>query len=75
VGHRTAMAGGLMSEPRPRGRADQLAAKGIIDVLLSIWPAAEYAQIAGAGHMSALTHAELVNDIIVRFLEKHTKRT
>jgi len=49
-------------------------AKEVIDVLHSIWPAAEYSEITGAGHMSPLTHAELVNDVIVRFLEKHTKR-
>jgi pimeloyl-ACP methyl ester carboxylesterase len=57
------------------GSQTTAAAKGVIDVLHSIWPAAEYAEITGAGHMSPLTHAELVNDVIIRFLEKHTKQT
>ena len=70
-----ALAGLRMPIQLIAGSQTTAAAKGVIDVLHSIWPAAEYAEITGAGHMSPLTHAELVNDVIVRFLEKHTKRT
>jgi pimeloyl-ACP methyl ester carboxylesterase len=51
------------------------AAQGVIEVLRSIWPSAEYAEIASASHMSPVTHAERVNEVIERFLETHTDRT
>lgn len=51
------------------------AALGVIAVLRNIWPAAEYAEIAGAGHMSPVTHAERVNEVVERFLEKQAGRT
>jgi pimeloyl-ACP methyl ester carboxylesterase len=51
------------------------AAQGVIEVLRSIWPSAEYAEIASASHMSPVTHAERVNEFIERFLETHTDRT
>lgn len=51
------------------------AAQGVVEVLRGIWPAAAYTEIAGAGHMSPLTHAERGNDVIQRFLEEHTTHT
>jgi pimeloyl-ACP methyl ester carboxylesterase len=57
------------------GGKTTLAAQGVIEVLRNIWPSAEYAEIVGAGHMSPVTHAERVNEIIERFLEKHTGRS
>jgi pimeloyl-ACP methyl ester carboxylesterase len=57
------------------GSKTTAAAQGVIDVLRSIWPAAEFAEIAGAGHMSPVTHAERVNDVVERFLERYTAPT
>ena len=48
------------------------AARDVVGVLRSIWPGAAYAEIAGAGHMSPLTHTERVNDAIERFLDDTT---
>jgi pimeloyl-ACP methyl ester carboxylesterase len=50
-------------------------AQGVIEVLRSIWPSAEYVEIASASHMLPVTHAERVNEVIERFLETHTDRT
>lgn len=50
------------------------AARGVVEALRGIWPEAVYGEIAEAGHMSPLTHAEGVNDVIERFLEEHTIR-
>jgi pimeloyl-ACP methyl ester carboxylesterase len=44
----------------------------VVEVLRSIWPAAAYAEIADAGHMSPLTHAARVNDVVERFLDETT---
>src|SRR5262249_26169262 len=54
------------------GSKTTAAAKGVIDVLRGVWPAAEYAEIPGARHTSPVTHAERVNEVIERFLEKHS---
>jgi pimeloyl-ACP methyl ester carboxylesterase len=56
------------------GSSTTRAALGVVKVLRGIWPDAAYAEIAGAGHMSPLTHADRVNEIIERFLEKHAER-
>ena len=48
------------------------AAWDVVDVLRSIWPGAAYAQIAGAGHMTPLTHTAHVNDVVERFLDETT---
>jgi pimeloyl-ACP methyl ester carboxylesterase len=57
------------------GSKTTTAAQAVIHVLRSVWPAAEYAEITGAGHMSPVTHSETVNEVIELFLEKHTVRT
>jgi pimeloyl-ACP methyl ester carboxylesterase len=44
------------------------AARGVIDALRDIWPQAAYSEIAGAGHMAPMTHADCVNDIVETFL-------
>ena len=56
------------------GSSTTRSALGVVKVLRGIWPDAAYAEIAGAGHMSPLTHADRVNEIIERFLEKHAER-
>jgi pimeloyl-ACP methyl ester carboxylesterase len=48
------------------------AASDVVEVLRSMWPAAAYAEIAGAGHMSPLTHAARINDVVERFLDETT---
>jgi pimeloyl-ACP methyl ester carboxylesterase len=48
------------------------AASDVVEVLRSIWPGAAYAEIAGAGHMSPLTHTARVNDVVERFLDEMT---
>jgi pimeloyl-ACP methyl ester carboxylesterase len=70
-----ALAGLSMPIQLIAGSKTTAAAQDAINVLRSIWFAAEYAEIAGAGHMAPITHAERVNELIERFLEKHTART
>jgi pimeloyl-ACP methyl ester carboxylesterase len=48
------------------------AAWDVVGVLRSIWPRSAYAEIAGAGHMSPLTHTASVNDVVERFLDETT---
>ena len=54
------------------GRNTTRAAWDVVEVLRSIWPGAAYADIAGAGHMSPLTHTGRVSDVIERFLDETT---
>jgi pimeloyl-ACP methyl ester carboxylesterase len=46
------------------------AARAVMDVLRGLWPKAAYAEIGGAGHMSPVTHANTVNEIIDTFVSK-----
>jgi pimeloyl-ACP methyl ester carboxylesterase len=48
------------------------AAWDVVEVLRSIWPRAAYAEIAGASHMSPLTHTVRVNDVVEQFLDETT---
>lgn len=48
------------------------AARDVVEVLRGIWPGAAYTEIAGAGHMSPLTHAARVNVVVERFLDETT---
>ena len=50
------------------------AARAVVDVLRGIWPEAQLALIAGAGHMSPLTHPQSVNQVIEIFLEAQSGR-
>lgn len=43
-------------------------ARAVVAILRELWPAAGYAEIAGAGHMAPLTHAAAVNAEIAQFL-------
>lgn len=45
-------------------------ARAVMDVLRGLWPKAAYAEIGGAGHMSPVTHANAVNEIIDTFVSK-----
>ena len=44
------------------------AARAVVEVLQGIWPHARYAEIAHAGHMAPVTHADVVNPVIEEFL-------
>jgi pimeloyl-ACP methyl ester carboxylesterase len=48
------------------------AARDVVEVLRSLWPSAAYTEIAGAGHMSPLTHAGRVSGVIEQFLDELT---
>ncbi len=48
------------------------AAGGVIEILRGIWPEARHGEIAGAGHMAPVSHADPVNPIIENFLETAT---
>jgi len=48
------------------------AARAVIEILRVLWPRASYAKIDGAGHMSPLTHTEVVNEVIDRFISGST---
>jgi pimeloyl-ACP methyl ester carboxylesterase len=45
------------------------AARSVIDILRAIWPQALYREIAGAGHMSPVTHPDAVNLAIATFID------
>lgn len=45
------------------------AARSVIDILRATWPHARYTEIAGAGHMSPITHPDAVNVAIESFIE------
>jgi len=49
------------------------AAAGVMRHLQEIWPTARYAEIEGAGHMSPVSHASLVNPIIDEFVRSHVE--
>lgn len=44
-------------------------ARGVTAILRQVWPTASHVEIAGAGHMSPITHADQVNASIERFLD------
>jgi pimeloyl-ACP methyl ester carboxylesterase len=48
------------------------AARAVIEILRLVWPRADYTEVDGAGHMSPLTHAEAVNELIDRFVTRST---
>ena len=49
------------------------AARAVVEVLQGLWPNARYAEIAHAGHMAPVTHADAVNPIIEAFLLQATE--
>lgn len=68
----TATALGQLRMPIHLVRAKQTtaAARAVTDVLREIWPASEFREIEGAGHMSPLTHADQVCAILEEFLDR-----
>ncbi len=51
------------------------AASAVVDVLQEIWPMAPRIDVAEAGHMSPLTHADRVNSILEEFLDGTSAQT
>ena len=54
-----------------KGSRSQRPAAAIVEVLDELLPAAESVNIAGASHMSPLTHAGQVNELVYRFISGH----
>ena len=46
------------------------AARAVMDELRNLYPQAAYAEIDGAGHMSPVTHALAVNEIVDTFISR-----
>ncbi len=45
------------------------AARAVVEILRTIWPSGAWTEVAGAGHMGPVTHAEKYNSCIVGFLD------
>jgi pimeloyl-ACP methyl ester carboxylesterase len=52
------------------GQQTRPAAKAVVEVLATEWPRAEVKTIAGAGHMSPMTHPEAVAELIVEHVAR-----
>lgn len=52
------------------GEQTRQSTRGIMEILREAIPHAGYREIPGAGHMSPVTHAALVNEMIVEFIER-----
>ena len=50
------------------GQRARSATRAIVECLLKTIPDVEYREIPGAGHLSPITHPELVNEVITDFL-------
>jgi len=75
----------LMREPTPRaafaaldvpvllmaGSASPPSSRAVARVLARTLPRVEVVEFDGFGHMAPVTHADVVNDAIVRFIERH----
>lgn len=75
----------LMREPTPRdafaaidvpvllmaGDASPLSSRAVARVLARTLPRVEVVEFAGLGHMAPVTHADVVNDAIAAFVERH----
>lgn len=75
----------LMREPTPRaafaaidvpvllmvGDASPLSSRAVARVLARTLPRVEVIEFAGLGHMAPVTHADVVNDAIAAFVERH----
>ena len=44
--------------------------RGIVEIFARHWPTWRFERLATGGHMAPLTHPELVNPIVTRFLEE-----
>jgi len=77
-------ANALMTEPTPlaafshlrmpvllmTGSGTRAPARGVARLLASTLPRIEVVELPGIGHMGPTTHPEIVNDVIVRFLDR-----
>ena len=75
----------LMTEPTPLaafrtldipvlymvGKRTPASARGVARLLVPTLPRVEVVEFDGLGHMGPLTHPQVVNEAIVRFLERH----
>jgi pimeloyl-ACP methyl ester carboxylesterase len=52
------------------GQKTRPAAKAVVEVLAAQWPQAEVKTIAGAGHMSPMTHPESVAELVVEHVAR-----
>jgi pimeloyl-ACP methyl ester carboxylesterase len=53
-----------------KGSASPASSRGVARLLEGALPQIEVVELQGVGHMGPITHAEMVNDVIVRFLER-----
>ncbi len=54
-----------------RGTVTTLAARRVVDILRRLLPGPDLAEIEGAGHISPLTHPDLVDSVIEAHLTRH----
>jgi pimeloyl-ACP methyl ester carboxylesterase len=52
------------------GRESPASSRGVARLLTSVLPQLEVVEFKGVGHMGPITHPEVVNDAIARFLER-----
>ena len=52
------------------GKRTTASAKGVARLMTAVLPRVEVLEIDQLGHMGPMTHAEIVNDAIARFLER-----
>ena len=52
------------------GEQTKASTRDTVAILREAIPRAKYREILGAGHMSPVTHAALVNEMIVEFIER-----
>jgi pimeloyl-ACP methyl ester carboxylesterase len=53
------------------GSESPASSRGVARLLVGTLPRVEVVEFKGVGHMGPMTHPEVVNDVIVRFLERH----
>jgi pimeloyl-ACP methyl ester carboxylesterase len=53
-----------------KGSESPASSRGVARLLESVLPQIEVVELHGVGHMGPITHTEIVNDVIARFLER-----
>ena len=51
------------------GTESPVSSRSVARLLLSVMPKAQHVEFDGIGHMGPVTHADMVNDVICRFIE------
>jgi pimeloyl-ACP methyl ester carboxylesterase len=83
IGNIRGWAAALINEPTPlaafsnlqvpilfmTGSESPAPSRAVARLLVSVLPQVQVVEVKGAGHMAPITHPEMVNDAIVRFLE------